>query len=330
MRPAAWAVAVLAAGGPAYGQLGGLKVEMPRVDLNPAKIDPFNRNSEIRKAGREIDKRGRQSAGDLSEDVKAMIRRAEHYTSEKSFFEFKDHVFSKNTSRRSVYLKPGTLHHKMIAPALGGRLKVEDVPFTFGAYVPGDMAAITFADRVFVDDRHRPDDPYQALLLAHELAHSAQYKEMGGEKAFARRYMGQIMKEARSFTHVKDWHDALDLERDANRVEEQVGEHVKAVVSVGNKTDTPVSYAVRRRDGGKWEVFTLQPGKRMTHWAGFGHGTEWDIRFDHLYATGYQEKAYDLDFDVAIAVREPTPADSHRYTFTRSPDNKGVVLTDTD
>lgn len=171
---------------------------------------------------REMQARAEQAGRDLDRKRLEMIRNAEHAASEQSYFAYRNWVESKNTHIRPITLQPGTLHHQLIEPVFAGMLNISRIRFFFGAFVPADMAAITFDDRIYIDQPYDPNDPNLATLLAHELAHSLQYSRLGGEKQFAWRYFGQIGGQIRNGNfNVTAVHDKLELEQDAARFEHQ-------------------------------------------------------------------------------------------------------------
>jgi hypothetical protein len=115
----------------------------------------------------------------------------------------------------------------------------------FDAFVPNDMAAITFGDRIFVDDSFDPDNPNQALLLGHEFTHVLQVRRMGGEKQFGRRYVrqstGAITDQllGRGEINVNSIHDAVDLEKEANQMEERVRQFLEQLRPKPNNQFAP-------------------------------------------------------------------------------------------
>lgn len=289
-------------------------------------LDPFNKNSEIRKAGRDAEKAVRAAGGKASDEWKAIVKKIESSASVESYNTYKNHIFDKNTSRRNTFIVKDSLHYKIIAPILGKRLEIEKFAFTFNAYVPNDMAAVTFESRIFVRGAYRPEDPGQALLLAHELTHSAQIKEMGGEKAFAKRYIGQIAEQVRKGKFTTAMHDDLGLEKEANAVEKRISDNTLLAVEFTNPTTATIGYKLRMDLDGEWKPFKLEPNTVRRHWAKVTEDSEIQIRFDHSFTSGVQEKKYHLDDEVLIGKTEPKPGEGKQYHFVKMKDGKGVDL----
>jgi len=249
-----------------YGQFGGgLKISPPKIDIpkppkidipKPPKIDVPSVN-DIKNGAAELDRKRLEAQRELSQKAaeadrarleaqrKAdeaareldrkrleLMRNAEHSASEQSYFAYRNWVESKNSHIRPIVLQPGTLHYQIIEPLFAGKLNISRIRFYFGAFVPANMAAITFDDRVYVNQPFDPNDLGLALLMAHEMTHSTQYARLGGEKQFAWRYFGQIGQQIRSGNfNIIAVHDKLELEQEANRVEGMANSRVDRYIS---------------------------------------------------------------------------------------------------
>lgn len=313
-------LAVLALGlapAAAPGQISGL-----------SDLDPFNRNSAVRKGLLDVDptnpnSQTRRGASDLERYLRERVRVVENWGSEQGYFGYRNHVLSRNQHLRYRTIDRNSMHGRMIYPVLGGRMDVDDVRFFFDAYVPGNMAAVTFGNRVYVDASYRPNDIYQGLLLAHELTHAMQFERLGGENKFARRYWGQIWEQIRrgnADTHLI--HDSMGLEREASDIEKQVGRRTFAGVRIHNRTNVTVHYSLERERGGsesgQWSKFSLAPGKVYTHSMDLEHyPVDFSIRFDEAFRDGVQRQVYDLDPGFTINRTAFDKSDATEYHFVR-------------
>jgi hypothetical protein len=94
-------------------------------------------------------------------------------------------------ARNNVYTRLTSSDRRVLRSFFGD--VVDDVRFYFDAKIVDewdlgftnvqfafDVAAQTFGDKVFVDDRYRPGDSDQLNLLAHELQHVRQARSAGG------------------------------------------------------------------------------------------------------------------------------------------------------
>jgi hypothetical protein len=304
------------------------RISVPNVDINPQRINPFNSNSDVRRGLAELETRGRQAGRDLDTDARALLRKIENLGSEEAFIAFRDHVISRNPGQ-GVRIKKDGLHYRMIQPAFGA-FDITQVRLHFKAYVPGDMAAITFGNNIYLRGPHRPNDPHQAILLGHELTHSRQYQDLGGDRAFGRRYAGQIWANIRkgNFGSVNCLHDGLGLEQEANQMENKVGKLTTAGVTLWNQTSIPVHYALKRHERGKWKKFTVEPGANFVHSTNFAddydNNVMYSIHFDHDFADGYQEKAYALDYEMVHNGKPFQVGDGEVYHFAKK--GKGIDL----
>lgn len=309
-------------------EAGGLGLQAPGININPQRINPINPDSDVRRGLRETDKRARQAASDLEKAIRSGVRNIENLGSEEAYFAFRDHVISRNPGR-GIHLKPGSLHYKIIQPVLGRDIDITKIHLHFGAYVPGPNAAITFGNNIYVDAPYRPNDPHQAILLAHEITHSLQYERLGGERAFARRYFGQIWQAIRGGnSNPTCIHDALGLEKEANAMEDKAGKLVRGGVTIHNNTGLTVHYAMKRHDRGSWKQFTLESGKHSVHSTNFVDALDdfviYSVHFDSEFRQGYQERAYHLDYDLVFDGKEFRHDDGRQYHFGKK--SNGIDL----
>lgn len=62
-----------------------------------------------------------------------------------------------------------------------------------------DSAAQTYCDRIYVGDSYKPNDADQLVLLAHEMRHSQQCRERGGEGKFGFHYFREYKKAGQNY-----------------------------------------------------------------------------------------------------------------------------------
>lgn len=72
--------------------------------------------------------------------------------------------------------------------------KMMDKWCAFGKCTETFSAAQTYCNRIYVADQYKPDDLDQVLLLAHELRHSEQCREAGGEGKFGFHYFREYKR----------------------------------------------------------------------------------------------------------------------------------------
>ncbi len=138
---------------------------------------------------------------------------------ESIFFGMRNHVVGKNNGlgiqgRRFV---PGHLYSDSIRPFLPANVDFSNITWYFGAYVPSDMAGITFGNDVYIRWPYRDFDESYLALMAHETGHVIQYQRWG-TKGFARRYMNDTFgswTKYPNFNQVKI-HDDMNIEREAS------------------------------------------------------------------------------------------------------------------
>jgi hypothetical protein len=63
-------------------------------------------------------------------------------------------------------------------------------------------------------------------------------------------------------------------------------------LTIYNKTNATVSFYFRWKPSSPWQLRTLAPGKGQKFWS--ATDTDLEVRFDHSYSPGYQNKQYRL------------------------------------
>jgi hypothetical protein len=184
---------------------------------------------EAKKAGGDIAREGKKAGGDLSREGKKAIddagklaekpfRHLSETAKESLFIGMRNHVIGKNNELgvRGTRFTRDSKYYQFIQPYLPDDMDFSDITFFFSAYVPSDMAGITFENYVYINWPFREFDPNYLDLLAHETGHVIQYKRWG-LKGFARSYIddsfNSFFKEP-SFDQVKI-HDNLMIEQEA-------------------------------------------------------------------------------------------------------------------
>jgi hypothetical protein len=64
-----------------------------------------------------------------------------------------------------------------------------------------DSAAQTYCNHIYVSDSYKPNDADQVVLLAHELRHSQQCREKGGEGKFGFHYFREYKRANQSYSN---------------------------------------------------------------------------------------------------------------------------------
>lgn len=202
-------------------------------DLDPRKPD------RVKDAARDLDSEVRELGRNIDRERLKLLPDPEKKLSETAYFSYKAHVENRQGRVREVQLRKGDFHFELVHPLLP-KVSIESVAFYFDAYVPADMAAVTFGHKVYVKGPYDADNPQLTRLIAHELTHVGQYDYLGGEKEFAQRYFGQISKATRENIlkgnlNVKYLHDDLDLEKEANSYESLVPDYDYRKFNVDSK-----------------------------------------------------------------------------------------------
>lgn len=174
--------------------------------------------------------------------IEKPFRDAGNNVKEAIFFAARDHVASKNAeySRPGKRFGPWSRYCYFIQPHLPEGMEFSEIEWFFDAYVPQDMAGITFGDTVYIDPKFPEEfDEGMLQLMAHETGHVLQYRRLN-TKGFARKYMDDIFgsfMRVPSFDQVKI-HDDLDLEKEADAFAEKVMRaYAQKVAEDSRKTD---------------------------------------------------------------------------------------------
>ena len=80
-----------------------------------------------------------------------------------------------------------------------------------------DSAAQTYCDRIYVGDPYKPNDADQLVLLAHEMKHSQQCRERGGEGGFGFHYFREYKRAGQNYANNSMEVDAVNTARDFTR-----------------------------------------------------------------------------------------------------------------
>jgi hypothetical protein len=75
-----------------------------------------------------------------------------------------------------------------------------------------DSAAQTYCNRIYVDDPYQLNDNNQLVLLAHELTHSKQCQQLGGEGKFGYHYFREYKRANQNYENNKLEKEAFDFE----------------------------------------------------------------------------------------------------------------------
>jgi hypothetical protein len=80
-----------------------------------------------------------------------------------------------------------------------------------------DSAAQTYCDRIYAGDSYKPNDTDQLVLLAHEMRHSQQCRERGGEGSFGFHYFREYKRAGQNYANNSMEVDAVNTARDFTR-----------------------------------------------------------------------------------------------------------------
>jgi hypothetical protein len=80
-----------------------------------------------------------------------------------------------------------------------------------------DSAAQTYCDRIYVGNSYRANDADQLVLLAHEIRHSEQCRERGGEGSFGFHYFREYKRAGQNYANNSMEIDAENTARDFAR-----------------------------------------------------------------------------------------------------------------
>lgn len=80
-----------------------------------------------------------------------------------------------------------------------------------------DSAAQTYCDRIYAGDPYKPNDADQLVLLAHEMRHSQQCRERGGEGSFGFHYFREYKRAGQNYATNSMEVDAVNTAKDFAR-----------------------------------------------------------------------------------------------------------------
>ena len=208
---------------PGLGRIKVPNIPMPNANIRMPHMPRLPQVSihDIRRTGKNA-REDVQREGVRLREKYPVGRAVEHWTSDQLYYAYRDFFLSQaRRSTTAINLTPnGTHYQRLVASGVMPRdLELDSVELYFNASVPSGMAAITFGNRVLLKQSYDPEDPNLTLLLAHEAAHTVQYRRLGGEKQFARRYIGQIGQAVRRGQFL-DMHDELELESEATEIDQ--------------------------------------------------------------------------------------------------------------
>jgi len=89
-----------------------------------------------------------------------------------------------------------------------------------------DTAAQTYCNRIYIQDSYKPDNTQQLVTLAHEMTHSKQCEELGGEGKFGFHYFREFKRAGLNYENNK-------LEREAYSFENQFASSLSSSQSSG-------------------------------------------------------------------------------------------------
>jgi hypothetical protein len=95
----------------------------------------------------------------------------------------------------------------------------------------------------------------------------------------------------------------------------QEGTTAYGVVTIYNKTQTPIKYQLRRTRSGDWESATVDAGGWYYHWQSLP--ARFEIRYDKSFAEGYQAHSETLAYNV-VSGRKPEHTDGCAYVLQSS------------
>jgi hypothetical protein len=206
-------------------------VGKPQISIPDIKqIDPTNKNSEIRKGGRNIDPTNPQS--ETREQLRnlAQKRRELIHLGRQSCIATANNVIDSNVNYRSDNLNKGLTESekKYLRPWFEKEIDLDSIEVWWGASLNKEMKvgnvslwvasdAQTFGNKIYVSQDHKRGDTRQLILLAHELVHTVQVKRLGGVDKFCEEYMNGW---SRAFVdYKKDSYADNTMEKEAQDVE---------------------------------------------------------------------------------------------------------------
>ena len=206
------------------------------------RIDPTNPNSRTREVLRENDPTSREfgenqwgNAGGAAYPAASAIMRGRHGSS----------VGLDDIQKK--YLRPyyGNLVDQVVV-VYNARMMNEWTALGYKIPLGGvEAAAQTYCNRIYVGDSYQKGNRAQLLLLAHELRHSQQCQELGGEGKFGYHYFREYKRAGLSYEN-----NALErsAEERANTIARSVPNDLIAAsvskINFCNKTSNKDVYAV--------------------------------------------------------------------------------------
>jgi hypothetical protein len=111
---------------------------------------------------------------------------------------------------------------RFLKPSFGGLVdkvvvvynaRMMDKWCSFGKCTPTSSAAQTYCNRIYVADSYKPNNVSQLILLSHEMIHSRQCEQLGGEGKFGYHYFREFKRAGQSYENNKLEQEAFSHER---------------------------------------------------------------------------------------------------------------------
>jgi hypothetical protein len=127
-----------------------------------------------------------------------------------------------------------------------------------------DTAAQTYCNRIYVRDSYKPNDFQQLILLSHEMTHSKQCEQLGGEGKFGFHYFREFKRGGQSYEGNK-------LEKEANNFENQFAASLRSPASIRTTICNQVSSRatfylnadLKSLEGNSCGSYTLPKGSQL-------------------------------------------------------------------
>ena len=182
-------------------------------------LDVTNKNSAIRDLGRNVDPTNRDGA--LRENLRK-IDPIEALKKE-AYFAYRSKYMKFTTGKPQLTLQPTDVHYKRLKLAqdrgIFPKMDLTKTKWIYRTPVPPDMAAITFGNKVLVQQFYNSSDPNLTILMAHELIHVLQNQRLGGEAKFAQRYINSSLRDWKKNFSMSAAYKNNGLELEAQRYE---------------------------------------------------------------------------------------------------------------
>lgn len=194
------------------------------------KIDPTNRNSDTRRILREND----PTSPAFAENQWGNAGAVGYPAAAKS-------MKANNGGSQSL----DEIQKKYLRPHFGGL--VDQVAIIYNANLTNELSAggykiplkqyggQTFCNRIYLDDPYKPNDREQRILLAHELTHSKQCQQLGGEGKFGYHYFKEFKKAGQNYENNK-------LEKEAYAFQAQFESQLASSPSASASVSIPVNF----------------------------------------------------------------------------------------